>query len=81
MANQEVSHINSVRFLNRIIGDIPIYIRAAKKVLSALKRGFYIKSAKEKRKKQPCTERHYQSSVVIKECKTTIYRYREENST
>ena len=36
-------------------------------MLSALKRGFYIKSAKEKRKKQPCTERHYQSSVVIKE--------------
>ena len=44
-------HINSVRFLNRIIGDIPIYNRAAKKELSALKRGFYIKRAKEKRKK------------------------------
>ena len=44
-------HINSVRFLNRIIGDIPIYSRAPKKELSALKRGFYIKRAKEKRKK------------------------------
>jgi len=33
------------------MGDIPIYSRDAKKVLSALKRGFYIKSAKEKRKK------------------------------
>ena len=43
-------HINSVRFLNRIIGDIPIYNRAAKKELSALKRDFYIKRAKEKRK-------------------------------
>lgn len=44
-------HINSVRFLNRIIGDIPIYNRVAKKELSALKRDFYIKRAKEKRKK------------------------------
>ena len=44
-------HINSVRFLNRIIGDIPIYNWVPKKVLSALKRGFYIKRAKEKRKK------------------------------
>ena len=44
-------HINSVRFLNGIIGDIPIYNRAAKKKLSAPKRGFYIKRAKEKRKK------------------------------
>ena len=44
-------HINSVRFLNRIIGDIPMYNRAPKKELSALKRGFYIKRAKEKRKK------------------------------
>ena len=43
--------MNSVRFSNRIIGDIPIYNRASKKVLSALKRGFYIKRAKEKRKK------------------------------
>ena len=60
-------HINSVRFLNRIIGDIPIYNWAAKKKLSAPTRGFYIKSAKEKRKKHShVTERHYQSSVVIK---------------
>ena len=44
-------HINSVRFLNRIMGDIPIYKRTPKKELSALKRGFYIKRAKEKRKK------------------------------
>ena len=42
--------MNSVRFSNRIIGDIPIYNRASKKALSALKRGFYIKRAKEKRK-------------------------------
>ena len=33
------------------MGDIPIYNWAAKKELSALKRGFYIKRAKEKRKK------------------------------
>ena len=75
-------HINSVRFLKRIIGDIPIYSRAAEKELSALKRGFYIKRAKENRKKHShVTERHYQSSVVIKRRKTTIYRHREQNST
>ena len=33
------------------MGDIPIYKRTQKKELSALKRGFYIKSAKEKKKK------------------------------
>lgn len=43
--------MNSVRFSNRIIGDIPIYNWATKKELSALKRDFYIKRAKEKRKK------------------------------
>ena len=59
-----------------------MYNRAPKKELSALKRGFYIKRAKEKRKKiQSCTERYYQSSVVIKGCKTTTYRYREQKTT
>ena len=51
MANQEVTTHKQRKILNRIIGDIPIYNWAAKKELSALKRGFYIKRAKEKRKK------------------------------
>ena len=36
---------------------------------------------RKEKKTQPCTEGYYPSSVVIKGCKTTIYRYREENST
>ena len=46
------SYISVYRlFLNIIISDIPIYNWATKKELSALKRGFYIKRTKEKRKK------------------------------
>lgn len=51
MANQEVTTHKQRKILNGIIGDIPIYNWAEKKELSAPKRGFYIKRAKEKRKK------------------------------
>ena len=51
MANQEVTTHKQRKFFkqnNRRYTDI---YQGCKKVLSALKRGFYIKSAKEKRKK------------------------------
>ena len=50
MRTKRFLHINSARFLNRIIGDIPIYNWATKKELSALKRDFYIKRAKKRGK-------------------------------
>ena len=50
MANQEVTTHKQRKIFNEIIGDIPIYNWAAKKELSALKRGFYIKRAKKRGK-------------------------------
>ena len=54
MVNQEVSTHKQRKIFkqnNRRYTDIPIYNWATKKELSALKRDFYIKRAKEKRKK------------------------------
>ena len=51
MANQEVTTHKRRKIFKQNNSDIPIYNWAAKKELSALKRGFYIKRAKEKRKK------------------------------
>ena len=52
-----------------------------KGIICTKKRFPHQKSERKEEKTQPCTEGYYQSSVVIKGCKTTIYRYRKENST
>jgi hypothetical protein len=52
-----------------------------KGIICTKKRFLHQKSERKEEKTQPCTGRHFQSSVVIKGCKTTIYRYREQNST
>lgn len=45
------------------------------------KRFLHQRDGKNGKKTPSCTERLYQSSVVVKVCKTTIYRYREQKST
>ena len=82
MANQEVTTHKQRKFFkqnNRRYTDI--YQGCKKGVIRTKKRFLHQKCERKAEKTQPCTERHYQSCVVIKECKTTIYRYREENST
>ena len=82
VANQEVTTHKQRKFFkqnNRRYTDI--YQGCKKGVIRTKKRFLHQKCERKAEKTQPCTERHYQSCVVIKECKTTIYRYRKENST
>ena len=82
MANQEVTTHKQRKFFkqnNRRYTDI--YQGCKKGVIRTKKRFLHQKSERKEEKTQPCTEGYYQSSVVIKGCKTTIYRYRKENST
>ena len=82
MANQEVTTHKQRKFFkqnNRRYTDI--YQGCKKGVIRTKKRILHQKCERKAEKTQPCTEGYYQSSVVIKGCKTTIYRYREENST
>ena len=82
VANQEVTTHKQRKIFkqnNRRYTDIQQ--GCEKGVIRTKKRFLHQKCERKEEKTQPCTEGYYQSSVVIKGCKTTIYRYRKENST
>ena len=75
-------HISGVRFLNdnnTRYTDIKSNLK--KETACTKKRFLHQRDGKNGKKTPSCTERLYQSSVVVKVCKTTIYRYREQKST
>ena len=81
MANQEVTTHKQGKILkqnNRRYTDI--YQGCEKGIIRTKKRFLHQKCERKAEKTQPCTERHYQSCVVIKERKTTIYRYIEKTA-
>lgn len=82
MANQEVTtHKQRKTFKQNNRRYTDIYQGCEKGIICTKKRFLHKKCERKEEKTQLCTEGPYQSSVVIKGCKTTIYRYREENST
>ena len=74
-------HISGVRFLNdNNTRYTDIKLSLEKETVCAKKRFLHQRDGKNGKKTPSCTERLYQSSVVVKVCKTTIYRYRGEKA-
>ena len=82
MGTKRLLHINGVRFLNdNNMRYTDIKLRLGKETVCTKKRFLHQRGGKNGKKTPSCTERLYQSSVVVKVYGTTIYRYGGQKST